>query len=52
VTFRETSVGARPLSRGNYLLEHANHGRLEVHLEPLTDGPSGVCYRATYCLLA
>ena len=51
VTFRETTAGVAPLSHGSYVLEHPAHGRLQLHLEPVTDGPAGVCYRATFCLL-
>jgi hypothetical protein len=52
VTFRETEAGAKPLPSGSYSLEHVTHGPLRLHLEPITDGPGGVHYRATFCLLA
>lgn len=51
VVFREASAGVPPLPRGTYSLEHPTHGRLPLHLEPVTDGPAGLCYRATFCLL-
>jgi hypothetical protein len=51
VTFRETTAGLGPLPQGGYSLEHPVHGTLRLHLEPVTDLPTGVRYRATFCLL-